>query len=256
MNNKFNYMKNLVIFDLETTGVDRTKDQIIQFAGIKINPETNQLIDSKNLFIQPVGNYQISIQAYFKHGIKVDDLKDKPHFKDVANEIINFIKDCDIVTYNGNGFDIPFLITELNRVGISYSFMNCKCYDTYVEERKRHGMHLEDVYKRYKGKSMEESGLQAHDALSDVKATYTIFVAQQRSQQYEPANMYGEDAVITDQEFKGEIKPCFNIGKYKGLSLEFISTIDKNYLAWCISDSCNFLQSTKNYIKQYIQQNN
>ena len=248
-------MKNLVIFDLETTGVDKSKDQIIQFAAIKVNPENHQVIDSKNLFIQPIGNYQISLQAYFKHGIKPDDLKDKPHFKDVANEIVEFIKDCDIVTYNGNGFDIPFLLVELNRVGVEFSFMNTKCYDTYVEERKRNGMHLGEVYQRYKGKSMEEAGLQAHDALSDVKATYTIFVAQQRNQHYEPANMYGEDAVITDQEFRGEIKPCFNIGKYKGLSIEFINTIDKGYLAWCISDSCNFLESTKDYIRKFVKNN-
>ena len=248
-------MKYLVIFDLETTGTDRIKDQIIQFAAIKVNPETHELVDSKNLFIQPVGNYQIAIQAYLKHGIKPENLKDKPHFSEVAHEIIDFIKDCDIVTYNGNGFDIPFLLNELNRVGIDFSFMNTKCYDTYVEERKRNGMHLEDVYKRYKGKSMEESGLQAHDALSDVKATYSIFVAQQRNQPYKPAPMYGEDAVITDQEFKGEMKPCFNIGKYKGLSVEFVNTFDKNYLAWCISESCNFMNSTKDYIKQVIQNN-
>ena len=44
------------------------------------------------------------------------------------------------------------LLNELNRVGIEFSFMNTKCYDAYVEERKRNGMHLEDVYKRYKGK--------------------------------------------------------------------------------------------------------
>lgn len=245
-------MKDLVIFDLETTGVDKSKDQIIQFAAIKVNPETHQVIDSKNLWIQPIGQYQISIQAYFKHGVKPDDLKDKPHFSEVAQEIVDFMKDCDIVTYNGNGFDIPFLLTELDRCGISFSFMNSKCYDTYLEERKRNGMHLGEVYTRYKGKTMEEAGLQAHDALSDVKATYTIFVAQQRNKPYEPEKMYGEDAVITDQEFRGEIKPCFNIGKYKGISVEFVNSIDKNYLAWCISDSCNFMKSTKDFIRYYI----
>jgi len=247
-------MKNLVVFDLETTGVDRIKDQIIQFAAIKVNPENHELIDTINLYIQPVGRYEISYQAYFKHGITAKMLEDKPHFAQVANKIVDFIKDCDILTYNGNNFDIPFLINELSRVGIEFSFMNIKCYDVYIEERKRNGMHLEDVYARYKGKNMEESGLTAHDALSDVKATYSIFVAQQHKSPYEPPKMYGEDSVITDQEFRGEIKPCFNVGKYKGLSLEFVKSIDKNYLAWCISDGCNFMKSTKDFIKYYISE--
>jgi len=39
------------------------------------------------------------------------------------------------------------------------------------------------------------------------------------------------------------------------LSIEFINTIDKGYLAWCISDSCNFLESTKDYIRKFVQNN-
>lgn len=88
----------LVIFDLETTGLDRTKDQIIQFAAIKIDTKTNQIVDQKNIYIQPEGNYQITIQAYMKHGIKADFLKDKPHFIDVAQEIYDFFEGCDILT--------------------------------------------------------------------------------------------------------------------------------------------------------------
>jgi len=248
-------MKNLVIFDIETTGLDKSKDQIIQFGAIKINPNTYEIIDQKKILIQPVGRYEISLQAYFKHKITAKMLEDKPHFGQVANEILEFIKDCDILTYNGNKFDIPFLVNEFNRVGISYSFMDVKCYDVYLEERKRNGLTLEDTYARYKGKTMEECGLTAHDALSDVKATYSIFVAQQKNKPYEPEKMYGEDAIIVDENFQGKIQPCFNVGKYKGISLEFVNSIDKGYLDWCISDSCGFMKSTKEFIKQYISNN-
>lgn len=245
-------MRPLVIFDLETTGLDRTKDQIIQFAGIKVDRETNQIIDSKNLYIQPIGSYQITIQAYFKHGIKVDFLKDKPHFSEVAQEIIDFIKDCDILTYNGCNFDIPFLVNEFNKVGIDYSFMNVDCYDAFLEEKRRNGNMLEETYARYKGKTMDEAGLKAHDAFSDVKATYSIFYAQQAKKAYEPEQILTEDNVITMQKFQGNIVPCFNIGKYRQISLDFIKTIDKQYLAWCISDKSNFMESTKEYIKNFL----
>lgn len=243
----------LVIFDIETTGLDRTKDQIIQFSAIKIDTDTNKILDSLNEYIQPIGNYTIGYGAYFKHGITPEFLKDKPYFKDVAQKIVDFFEDNGILTYNGNGFDIPFLLEELKKYGFKLNLMNRPIYDVFLEEKRRNGINLENTYKRYKGKTMEEVGLTAHDAMSDIKATYSIFVAQQRNNPYGPEKMYGEDNVITDQEFKKEIKPCFNIGKYKGLSIEFIAQVDQQYLQWCISDKCNFTQSTKDYIKNYIK---
>ena len=111
-------MKDIVAFDLETTGLDRVKDQIIQIACIKFNRETKKVINKIMYYVQPVGEYDITIQAYKKHGIKKEFLKDKPHFKDIAQEIFDFFKDCDILSYNGNNFDVPFLKYEFLKVGI------------------------------------------------------------------------------------------------------------------------------------------
>ena len=243
----------IVVFDLETTGLDRTKDQIIQFSALKINTEIHQILDSKNLYIQPIGEYSISIAAYLKHRISPEFLKDKPYFKDVAKEIVEFIGDNNILTYNGNGFDIPFLKAELNKYGYDIDFMNRKCWDAFLEEKRRNGINLENTYKRYKGKTMEEAGLTAHDAMSDIKATYAVFVAQQKIESYDASTMYGEDNVIIDADFDGQIKPCFGIGKYRNVSLEYVAKYDQKYLQWCVSDKCNFIQSTKNYIQQYIK---
>lgn len=246
-------MKSIVVFDLETTGLDRAKDQIIQFAGLKIDRDTNNIIDTMNLYIKPTGDYQISIQAYFKHGIKPEFLKDKPHFYEVGQDIANFLKDSDILTYNGTSFDIPFLLNEFERCGIEFSFLNRDCYDAFLEEKRRKGNSLSDTYARYKGMTMEEAGLSAHDALSDVKATYTIFYAQQKNKPYGPEKMYGEDNSVSLQEFQGKLQPCMNIGKYKGLSIDFIKSFDMQYLNWTISDKCNFTKSTKEFIKECLK---
>lgn len=244
---------NLVIFDIETTGLDKIKDQIIQFSAIKIDTESNKILDEINQYIQPIGNYTIGYGAYFKHGLTPAFLKDYPFFKDVAKKILKFIGDSALLTYNGNGFDIPFLLEEFKKYGFKIDLMNRSIYDAFLEEKRRNGISLENTYLRYRGKSMEDAGLKAHDALSDVKATYSVFVAQQRVKEYGPEKMYGEDNVITDQEFRGEIKPCFSIGKYKGLSVEFISQVDQQYLNWAVSDKCNFTQSTKEFIKDYLK---
>ena len=243
---------NIVVFDIETTGLDKSKDFIIQFAGIKLDTDTNKIIDQKNFYIKPAGQYNISLSAYYKHGISAKFLEDKPYFKDVANEIVEFFKDSAILTYNGMSFDIPFLKNELMRVGIDYDFMKHQCYDAFLEEKRRNGNTLSDTYKRYRGKTMEEAGLTAHDALSDVKATYTIFVAQQRKQQYGPEEMLGEDNVLVNKEFQSKVQPCFNIGKYKDIAVATVYAFDKNYIAWAMNES-NFTKSTKECIKKIIQ---
>ena len=168
-------MKDIVAFDLETTGLDRVKDQIIQIACIKFNRETKKIINKIMYYVQPVGEYDITIQAYKKHGIKKEFLKDKPHFKDIAQEIFDFFKDCDILSYNGNNFDVPFLKYEFLKVGIDWNVLDCKFYDAFLEEKRRNGNSLEATYERYYGKTMIDSGLKAHDAFSDVMATIGVF---------------------------------------------------------------------------------
>lgn len=244
---------NIVVFDLETTGLNKMKDFIIQFGAIKIDPTNNKIIDSMNIYIQPVGKYYISPQAKMKHHITEEFLKDKPFFKDVANQIMDFLKGCDLLTYNGCSFDIPFLKNEFLRVGIDYDFLQHNCYDAFLEEKRRNGNKLDETYKRYKGKSMEESGLTAHDALSDVKATYSIFYAQQKNHPYGPEQMLGEDNMLSIMEFNGEKVPCFTVGKYKNISVAEVCKGDKNYIGWCLSDDCNFTNSTKKVIKKIFE---
>lgn len=243
----------LLIFDLETTGVDKMKDHIIQFASLIIDTSTHEIVDSYNTYIQPEGNYAISLGAYFKHQITPAFLKDKPYLKDVASKIIELFDSAEnILTYNGNAFDIPFLKTELNKIGYDIDFTKKHCYDAFLEEKRRNGISLENTYLRYNGKTMEESGLIAHDAFSDIKATYSVFVAQQRKEGYGPEHMYGEDGAIQDMIFLEEMQPCFGIGKYRGISIKYVAEHDQNYLQWCVSDKCNFMKSTKNYIQQYL----
>ena len=244
----------IIVFDIETTGLDKVKDSIIQFAAIKFDTQTNRVIEEFTQLIRPCGNYEISLAAYFKHHINPEMLQDKPTMVEVGPKIVQFFDgEENILTYNGNSFDIPFLKTELKKFGYDIDFSSKNCYDAFLEEKRRNGISLENTYKRYVGKTMEERGLTAHDALSDVKGTISIFVCQQRNQEYGPEKMYGEDNVITDMDFNGEIKPCFNIGKYRGMSIEYVASQDQGYLRWCLSDKCGFIDSTKKYIQQYIK---
>ena len=247
-------MKKIVVFDLETTGLDKTKDHIIQFAAVKF--EGTKILDELNLKICPEGNFAMSVVAYIKHGISAKDLEGCPHLRDVAHQIIDFFETPETVaigTYNGVSFDIPFLVNEFQKIGINFSFTQYDCYDMFLEEKRRNGTTLGQTYQRYKDKTMEEAGLQAHDALSDVKATYSIFLAQQKNEEFPPMRLFGNDNIITMMEFRGEEVPCFNIGKYRCLSIDFVKVYDPGYLNWCVSDKSNFSAETKQFILESMQ---
>lgn len=246
-------IKPLVVPDIETTGLKKEVDYIIQFSAIKVDRISGNIIDSINFYIKPTGPYNITIQAYMKHHIKPEFLEDKPTFKEVAPAIRDFFEGCDILTYNGNKFDLPFIKAEFNRIGEDIDFMKFKCYDAFLEEKRRNSNNLNSTFERYTGHSMEDEGLQPHDALSDVKATYKIFIEQQKIKEYGPEEKLTEDDVLVLGDFNGKSQPIFNVGKYKDLPISYISTIDQQYLKWCISDKAGFVDSTKNYISKYIK---
>ena len=156
------------------------------------------------------------------------------------------------MTYNGIGFDIPFLNKELELVGKHIDFTSRKCYDSCLEERKRNPNNLNAVFEKYTGKSMTESGLDAHNSLSDVKATIEIFKKQSEQEEIVPENVYGDSGMIKDMIFENNVMPCFAYGKYKTLPLKMVERIDMNYIKWAISNKSGIDKDTKKFIEEYI----
>lgn len=248
-----NIDKPIKVFDLETTGLNKQKDSIIQFAGITVDPKTCKIIDTLNLFIRPEGNYEITLGAYYKHNISPQILNDKPTFKEVAQQIRDFFSgDFVVLTYNGLSFDLSFLAIEFNRIGEEFSLLDKELYDSFLIEKKRNNLTLEGRFQHYYGCTMADKGLQSHNALSDVKATFMVFAKQQQEEPFGPEEVLTECNTINLMEFKDELKPCFTVGKYRGIPIEVVYNIDKQYLEWVISNSCTFSPSCKKYVKQYI----
>lgn len=242
--------RTIVSLDLELTGLSKEKDQIIQFAALKFDEDTKNVIGKLNYFIQPEGEYSITLQAFLKHGIKPEFLKDKPYFKDVAHNIKEFLDGCTILTYNGTNCDIPFLMYAFERAGIEWNPLEFEYFDAFMEEKRRNGNKLEETFERYFGVSMEKAGLQAHDAYSDVMATIKVYYEQQKIEKYAPFKPLTADNFIKIMPFKNKEVACFTIGKYRDLPVDFVKTIDKPYIEWCVSDRATFCESTKDYIRK------
>jgi len=245
--------KHIVAFDLETTGIDLKKDHIIQIAMIKFDIDTYNTIDTFESYIKPIGNYFISPAAFFKHKIKPDFLFDKPTIRDIGQQIIDFFGDCDVLSYNGNKFDIPFLSQELNSVGLHIDFVNRLCYDSFLEEKRRYPSNLDAIYEKYVGESMEASGLKAHDAFSDIKATIEIYKNQLNEAPIVPDKIYGISGFIKDAEFNNVEQPCFAFGKYRGIGVELIAKVDNDYIKWCVSSKSDFDNDTKKFLEKYLK---
>jgi DNA polymerase-3 subunit epsilon len=115
----------LVFIDVETTGVNIVTDRIIEIALIRINPDGKK--DIKRKLINP--EIPIPAQAIAIHGITNEMVKDAPTFKEVVNEITQFIQNCDLAGYNSNRFDIPIFAEEMLRTGISWKIEDAKLLD-------------------------------------------------------------------------------------------------------------------------------
>lgn len=239
----------IVCFDIESTGLNIETDSIIQFSAIKFNSETYEFINELSSYIQPEGDYSISVSAYFKHRITPDKLKDCPHFKEISSKILEFLDGCALLTYNGLGFDLLMLKNEFKKIGYNWEYSNLIIYDSFAIEARRNSNSLENAFKRYTSKTMDECGFKAHDALSDVKATIEVFKHQNSIEKVSSEHIYGECGLIKDMDFSGKELPCFKTGKWRGIWVAYVVKNDPSYINWLIS-SGKIDKNTELFLKQ------
>ena len=161
-----NLIRPIIYFDLETTGVDTEKDRIVEIACIKYNPDGTQ--ESKEMIINP--GIPIPKEASDVHGITDEVVKDKPVFKQLANNMRKWFYGCDLAGFNSDAFDVLLLSAEFERAGVGGIDWNPNLLDIFKLYRKLFPNTLTDVYKRLTGKDLEG----AHQAQSDILASKEI----------------------------------------------------------------------------------
>lgn len=269
---KLNLQKPMVVFDLETTGLDLVKDRIIQLSYIKVYPNGNE--ERGNELINPERPIPQLITELT--GISDDDVKDKPTFKELAQTIADKFTGCDFAGFNSNHFDVPLLAEEFLRAGIDFDFSKCRLIDACNIFRKMERRNLAAAYKFYCGRKMEED-FEAHRADQDTEATYRVLMGQ--LDKYAPGANEDEEKVLENDmdklaEFSktnnnidfagrivwGELKDrngktildkdgnpkmveVFNFGKHKGLPVADVLRMDPGYYSWILAG--DFTYNTK-----------
>ncbi len=229
---KLQLTRPLAFIDLETTGINISIDRIVEIAIIKISPNGEQHIKRK------VINPLMSIPAASSevHGITNEMVKDAPSFKQVANEIKQFLENCDLAGYNSNRFDIPMLVEEFLRAGLEFSTDGIKMIDVQRVFHLMEQRTLTAAYKFYCQKTHDG----AHSAEKDALATWEILEAQ--VERYENIGSTIETIIkfIGEEDFvdfsrrfiKQDGIEIFNFGKHKGKAVTEVLRIEPQYYDW------------------------
>ncbi len=269
---KLNLQKPLVIFDLETTGLDLVKDRVIQISYIKVFPDGKE--ERGNYLINPEKSIPETVEELT--GIKNEDVKDKPTFRQMAQQLNQIFSGSDIAGYNSNHFDVPLLAEEFLRAGIDFDFSKCRLIDVQTIYHKMERRNLAAAYKFYCGRKMEED-FTAHRANEDTEATYRVLQGQldmyTPEKQEEPERVLQNDMQFLADFSKannnidfagrivwGELKDrtgktvldkdgapimteVFNFGKYKGQPVTQVLRYDPGYYSWILAG--DFTYNTK-----------
>lgn len=266
---KLNITRPLIVFDLETTGLDLVRDRIIQISYIKVSPDGTEQRD--NIFVNP--EKPIPHEVTELTGISDDDVKEALSFKQLAPQLNETFKGCDFAGYNSNHFDIPMLAEEFLRAGIDFDFTKVRLIDAQTIFHKMERRNLAAAYKFYCGRKMEDD-FTAHRADEDTEATYRVLMGG--LDKYAPGVQEEPDRVLeNDMDFLADFskqndnvdfagrfvwkpvigpdgKPVldadgkeqkvetFNFGKYKGRPVADVLRTDIGYYSWMMNGDFTF----------------
>ncbi|MCF4101009.1 3'-5' exonuclease [Gillisia sp. M10.2A] len=225
--------KPICFFDLETTGTNISKDRIVEISILKIFPNGNK--ESKTWLVNPEMNIPQEVIAI--HGISNEKVANEPTFKELAPQIHEMIKNCDLGGYNSNRFDIPLLAEELLRVEVDFEMKNVVSVDVQTIFHKQEQRTLSAAYKFYCGKDLDG----AHSAAADTNATYEVLKSQLDRYddlendiswlgEYSSRRKFADFAGFIAFDKKGH--EVFAFGKYKGKHVEKVFEDEPGYYGW------------------------
>ena len=246
--------KELVLLDLETTGVWIEKDRIIEIALIKCGPAGTREVFHKKV------NPGIPIPKIVTEltGISDKDVKEAPNFRTLAKDVMAFIGHSDLAGFNVERFDLPLLEREFFDAGMKFEWKNRRVYDAQKVFHLNEKRDLSAAYKFYCDKDL----VGAHTALADTEAVYEILKQQVVKYGGGDTNLSvldkfeytaNSDFYDADRKFcwwNGKLYPTF--GKYaRKQPLEDLVKNDANYLHWILKS--DFSDGIKDLIKAALE---
>jgi DNA polymerase III subunit epsilon len=169
-----------IFLDTETTGLSpESGDRIIEIGCVEI---FNRRLTGRTLHFYVNPERRNSIDAYKVHGLSDDFLADKPLFEHIVDELIEFIRDAEIIIHNA-AFDVGFLDAELRRIGRpAFLDHGVRVTDSLSMARDSFpgkSSSLDALCKRFE---VNNSGRELHGALLDAGLLAEVYIRMTRGQ--------------------------------------------------------------------------
>ena len=165
-------MQREIVLDTETTGLDPKKgDRLIEIGCVEL---INRIPTGREYHVYINPQRDVPAEAERVHGLSTAFLADKPLFKDVHRDFLEFIGDDQLVIHNAN-FDIGFLNMELDRVGKPAIGFD-RVVDTLRLAQRKHPAgpnSLDALCKRY---GIDNSQRVKHGALMDSLLLAEVYI--------------------------------------------------------------------------------
>jgi DNA polymerase-3 subunit epsilon len=239
----------LAFFDLETTGTDPTTDRIVEIAVLRLQPDGGREARSRRLNPER----PIPAEATAVHGIRDEDVRDAPTFRQIARGLLDFLEGADLAGFNVGRFDVPLLDREFRDCGLDLSLDRRRVIDAMTIFHRKEPRHLSAAVRFYLGR--EHAG--AHAAAADVEAAAEVLAAQLARYDDLPCtieqldgwcNPVPENAVDRQGKFvlrEGEV--TFAFGRNRGKPLREVAASDPDYLSWLLT--CDFAPDVRSLLE-------
>lgn len=163
-----------IVFDIETTGLSRTDDRIIEIAASKYLG--GNLVDQYHTYVNP--GFLIYPHISKLTGITNSVLEDAPTIEQVQDDFLSFIGSSKLIGHNIISFDIPFLCTQM---GIE---IHNRTIDT-LKLAKSVFPGLPSYKLSYLDQALHLGGTVHHRAQNDVDVTHQLYLACKKPEAYQ-----------------------------------------------------------------------
>jgi DNA polymerase-3 subunit epsilon len=223
-----------VFLDLESTGTDPLRDRIVEIAVLRVAPDGTR--EARCRRVHP--GRPIPPEATAVHGIRDEDVRDAPSFRQIARSLLDWIGDADLAGFNVRRFDVLLLERELADCGLDLALASRRIVDAMTIFHRRERRDLAAAVRFYLGR--EHAG--AHSALEDVEAAASVLDAQLERyadlpRTVEELDALGRDRAAVDQAGKfvwREERVVFSFGMHQGRELGEVAREARDYLEWIL----------------------
>ena len=164
-----------IVLDTETTGLEPSQGhRIIEIGCVELI--NRRMTDNRfHIYLNP--DREIDQGAIDVHGITNEFLADKPHFEEIVDDFLNFIRGAELVIHNAP-FDVGFINHELGKLEQNQKVDDiCSVLDSLVLARKMHPGQknsLDALCKRYE---IDNAHRELHGALLDAQILADVYLA-------------------------------------------------------------------------------